>query len=123
MSKTKNYEDLHFGVDKGKGDSTTVSSFNKFSFCKLIKGLESEEVFEAAKRLEQANAIKGKCPWEHEVYKRTDGRSPMMKWQFDMWAVTKHYLKLRSDNPQQHAIEQLIEKLLQRTQGSEIEKS
>jgi len=35
-------------------------------------------------------------PWEHPCYERTDGRSPMMKWQWDCWEVANAYIDRRN---------------------------
>lgn len=50
----------------------------------------SDELRAAAERVRES--LKSQVPWEHAVYERTDGRSPMMKWQYDCYDLAKAHL-------------------------------
>ena len=52
--------------------------------------LGSNDLLSAIERLNLSRD--SQIPWEHPCYERTDGRSPMMKWQWDCWEVAKAYI-------------------------------
>lgn len=47
----------------------------------------TDELREATERLNLCRNLQ--IPWEHSCYERTDGRSPMIKWQGDLWTYYK----------------------------------
>jgi len=57
-------------------------------------GSSCTDLLSAIERLNLARDCQ--IPWEHPCYERTDGRSPMMKWQWDCWEVAKAYIDRRN---------------------------
>lgn len=53
----------------------------------------SPELQAAIERVKPTLAMDGSCPWEHPNYERTDGRSPMMKWQMDCYDIAKSVIE------------------------------
>lgn len=47
----------------------------------------TDELRAATERLNNCRDMR--IPWEHPQYARTDGQSPMGKWQYDLWNFYK----------------------------------